>query len=362
MEALQFTWFLIVGFLLIGYFVLDGFDFGVGMALPFVSKDDVDRRVVINTIGPVWDLNETWLIVAGACLFASFPEWYATMFSGFYLALLLMLISLILRGVSFEYRHQGTHERWSRWFDRFIVIGSVTPALLWGVAFGNLIQGIPMRILEFGGWSFTGSLFDLLTPYPLLTGLTTLFLFFSYGLSYLALKSTGEVRERSRVLGRKVGLLTLLLAAAFIVWTVAMNINGELLWLVLVFGALAAASLIASLLSTHAGRDGWAFVWHLVTVVAAVGFIYFTLFPNLVVSATPGVENLTIWNGSSSYNTLVLMSWIAGFMLPVVLAYQAWTFWVFRKRVGREHIPGAEVSLGSRQRDLGKNQAVALKD
>ena len=143
MEALQFTWFLIVGFLLIGYFVLDGFDFGVGMALPFVSRDDADRRVVINTIGPVWDLNETWLIVAGACLFASFPEWYATMFSGFYLALLLILLALILRGVSFEYRHQGTHEKWTAWFDTFIVIGSALPALLWGVAFGNLIQGIP---------------------------------------------------------------------------------------------------------------------------------------------------------------------------------------------------------------------------
>lgn len=347
MEALQFTWFLIVGFLLIGYFVLDGFDFGVGMALPFVSRDDADRRVVINTIGPVWDLNETWLIVAGACLFASFPEWYATMFSGFYLALLLILLALILRGVSFEYRHQGTHEKWTAWFDNFIVIGSALPALLWGVAFGNLIQGIPMAELETGGWSYTGNFFDLLTPYPLLAGLTTLFLFFSYGLTYLALKATGDVRERSRVLGIKIGLVTLVLAAAFIVWTVLANMGAAALWLVLVFGALAAVSLILSLLSTGRGRDGWAFVWHLVTVVAAVGFIYFTLFPNLIVNSTVGGENLTIWNGSSSATTLTLMTWVAVIMIPLVLAYQAWTFWVFRKRVGREHIPGEPVSLSA---------------
>lgn len=347
MEALQFTWFLIVGFLLIGYFALDGFDFGVGMALPFVSRDDADRRVVINTIGPVWDLNETWLIVAGACLFASFPEWYATMFSGFYLALLLILLALILRGVSFEYRHQGTHEKWTAWFDTFIVIGSALPALLWGVAFGNLIQGIPMAELETGGWSYTGNFFDQLTPYPLLAGLTTLFLFFSYGLTYLALKATGEVRERSRLLGIRIGLVTLVLAAAFIVWTVLANMGAAALWLVLVFGALAAVSLILSLLSTSRGRDGWAFVWHLVTVVAAVGFIYFTLFPNLIVNSTVGGENLTIWNGSSSETTLTLMTWVAVIMIPLVLAYQAWTFWVFRKRVGREHIPGEPVSLSA---------------
>lgn len=345
MEALQFTWFLIVGALLIGYFVLDGFDFGVGMALPFIGKDDVDRRVIINTIGPVWDLNETWLIVAGACLFASFPEWYATMFSGFYLALLLILLALILRGVSFEYRHQGKHEKWTAWFDAFIFIGSVVPALLWGVAFGNLIQGIPMKTLSTGGWSYTGNFFDLLTVYPLLTGLTTLFLFFSYGLTYLALKSTGEVRDRARALAIKVGLVTLVLAAVFIVWTVLSNTNAQALWLVLVFGALAAVSLILSLFSTSKGRDGWAFVWHLVTVVSAVGFIYFTLFPNLIVNSTPGGTNLTILNGSSSETTLTLMTWVAVFMIPVVLAYQAWTFWVFRKRVGRDHIPGETVTL-----------------
>ena len=345
METLQFTWFLIVGALLIGYFVLDGFDFGVGIALPFVSRDDVDRRVVINTIGPVWDLNETWLIVAGACLFASFPEWYATMFSGFYLALLLILIALILRGVSFEYRHQGKHEKWTAWFDAFIVIGSVLPALLWGVAFGNLIQGIPMSEIETGGWMYTGNFFDLLTPYPLLTGLTTLSLFFSYGLTYLALKTTGEVRERSRSLGIKMGLVTLVLAAAFIVWTVLANMNAQALSLVLVFGVLAAGSLISALFSTARGRDGWAFVWHLITVVAAVGFIYFTLFPNLIVNSTVGGENLTIYNASSSETTLTLMTWVAVVMIPAVLAYQAWTFWVFRKRVGRDHIPGEPVSL-----------------
>ena len=347
METLQLTWFVIVGFLLIGYFALDGFDFGVGMALPFVSRDDRDRRVVINTIGPVWDLNETWLIVAGAALFASFPEWYATLFSGFYLALLVILLALILRGVSFEYRHKGKHERWSAWFDGFIFVGSVVPALLWGVAFGNLIQGVPLAKLDTGGWTYTGGFFELLTPFPLLTGLTTLALFFSYGLSYLALKSSGQVRERARALAQPVGLVTLALAAAFIVWTLAAHFDAPAIGLVLLFGALAAGSLIGSVFATRSGKDGTAFVAHLLTVVAAVGFIYFTMFPNLMANSTPGGENLTIWNASSSETTLTLMTWVASIMIPVVLAYQTWTFWVFRKRVGREHIPGEPVSLAT---------------
>src|SRR5690606_6913634 len=167
---LAFVWFWLIAFFFVGYFVLDGFDFGVGMALPFVRRDDVSRRQVINTIGPVWDLNETWLIVAGACLFASFPEWYASLFSGFYLALLLILITLILRGVSFEYRHQRKSEKWKRGFDRMIVIGSAAPAFLWGVAFANIVQGVPLdenHVMQ-------GTLFTLLNPYGLLGGLTTL--------------------------------------------------------------------------------------------------------------------------------------------------------------------------------------------
>ncbi|MDO9397834.1 MAG: cytochrome d ubiquinol oxidase subunit II, partial [Herbiconiux sp.] len=172
---LTVLWFGIVGFLFVGYFVLDGFDFGVGMSLPFLGKDDTDRRVLINTIGPVWDLNETWVIVAGAALFAAFPEWYATLFSGFYLPLLLILLALILRGVSFEYRHQRPVAAWKKRFDRMIVIGSAVPAFLWGVAFSNIVAGVPLD----EGHNYIGTVFDLLNPYALLGGLTTLLLFFT---------------------------------------------------------------------------------------------------------------------------------------------------------------------------------------
>ena len=331
-------WFLIVGVLLIGYFVLDGFDFGVGMALPFVSKDDVDRRVAINTIGPVWDLNETWLIVAGACLFAAFPEWYATMFSGFYLALLLILIALILRGVSFEYRHQGKGRDWTKWFDSFIVIGSVLPPLLWGVAFANLIHGVPLSPMEGGGWSYDGTLLTLLNPYSLLGGVVVLLLCFSHGLVYLALKSLGQVRERAQALAVKVGAVTIVAAAAFIVWTLVEHRENENFVLILVFAVLAALAAIAGWVCNWKQREGWAFTMNASTIAFALLMIFMALWPNLMISSTDPAYSMTIEGAASSHSTLVLMSWTALFTLPFVLAYQAWTFWVFRKRITREYV------------------------
>lgn len=213
---LAYVWFFIVGVLFVGYFVLDGFDFGVGMSLPFLGKDNVSRRQIINTIGPVWDLNETWVIVAGACLFAAFPEWYATLFSGFYLPLLLILIALILRGVSFEYRHQRDDATWRKRFDLMIVVGSALPAFLWGVAVANIVQGVPIDADK----EFTGTLFTLLNPYGLLGGVVTLLLFFTHGVYFVALKTDGDVREQARRLATKSGLLTLVAAAVFLAWTV----------------------------------------------------------------------------------------------------------------------------------------------
>src|SRR5690349_5966505 len=191
---LAYLWFWIVGFLFVGYFVLDGFDFGVGMSLPFLGKDDISRRQIINTIGPIWDLNETWVIVAGACLFASFPEWYATLFSGFYLPLLLILLALILRGVSFEYRHQREGAEWKRRFDRMIVIGSAVPAFLWGVAFGNIVQGVALD----ENHVYVGGFFALLNPYALLVGATTLLIFFLHGVLFVTLKTDGQVHADAR--------------------------------------------------------------------------------------------------------------------------------------------------------------------
>ena len=336
---LSILWFFIVGVLLVGYFVLDGFDFGVGMSLPILGKDDTDRRVIINTIGPVWDLNETWLIVAGACLFAAFPEWYATMFSGFYLALLVILVALILRGVSFEYRHQGKGAQWTGWFDRFIFWGSLLPPLLWGTAFANLIQGLPIRPLETGGWIYEGTLLTLLNPYGLLGGVTLTLLCFTHGLVFVALKTEGDIRIRARRLATKAGLVTVVVAAGFLLWTVLQHLGDANAWLVILLAALAAVALIVGILCNLAGREGWAFVGNTLTIAFALLAIFMALFPNLMVSNIDPAYSMSIQAGASSQKTLELMTWVAVCTLPLVLAYQAWTYWVFRKRISRAHIP-----------------------
>ncbi|WP_295012981.1 cytochrome d ubiquinol oxidase subunit II [uncultured Microbacterium sp.] len=331
-------WFWIVALFFVGYFVLDGFDFGVGMSLPFLGKDEVSRRQVINTIGPIWDLNETWVIVAGACLFASFPEWYASLFSGFYLPLLLILLALILRGVSFEYRHQRDDPRWKRRFDAMIVIGSAVPALLWGVAFGNIVQGVALDERHV----FRGTVFDLLNPYGLLVGVTTLLLFFLHGVHFVALKTDGPVHEGARRLARRTAIPTIVVAAATVVWTIAIAAGRpSLLAGVILFGAVAAVALIASALLSRRGRDGWAFATGVVVILSAVLMLFSALFPNVLPSTIDAANSLTIQNASSTPYTLQIMSWTALVAMPLVLAYQAWTYWVFRKRVRRSTIEAA---------------------
>jgi cytochrome d ubiquinol oxidase subunit II len=324
-------WFLIVGFLFIGYFVLDGFDFGVGMALPFLGKDDTDRRVLINTIGPVWDLNETWVVVAGASLFASFPEWYASLFSGFYLALLLILAALIIRGVAFEYRSKGQSEKWKKTFDWMIVVGSALPALLWGVAFANIVNGVPLNKDHI----YTGTLLTLLNPYGLLGGLMTLTVFFLHGLVFITLKTDGEIKDRARELAKKVGYVATVLAATFLLWTVFAHFS----FLGFVLTVLAALALVAAQGANFIKRDGLAFTLMVVTIVTAVGSMFAALYPNVLPSTTDPAYGLTIANASSSQYTLTVMTWVAGIMIPFVLAYQTWTYWVFRKRISRKHIP-----------------------
>lgn len=334
-------WFFIVGALLIGYFVLDGFDFGVGMSLPVLGRDDTDRRVIINTIGPVWDLNETWLIVAGAALFAAFPEWYATMFSGFYLALLLILVALILRGVSFEYRHQGKGEQWTRWFDQFIFWGSVLPPLLWGVAFASLAQGLPIVPLENGGWIYEGTLLTLLNPYGLLGGLTMLLITFTHGLVFVSLKTTGEMRDRARALATRVGIGAILAGAGFLVWTIAQHRDSSTLWIIVLCSAVAAIALIGGWIANTLGREGWAFTGNATAIAFALLAIFMAMFPNLMHSSIDPAYSMSIAGAASSQKTLELMTWVAGFTMPLVLAYQGWTYWVFRKRLTREAIPTA---------------------
>lgn len=339
---LAYLWFFIVGVLFVGYFVLDGFDFGVGMSLPFLGKDEVSRRQVINTIGPVWDLNETWVIVAGACLFAAFPEWYATLFSGFYLALLLILLALIARGVSFEYRHQRDDPKWKRRFDWMIVIGSALPALLWGVAVGNIVQGVPID----ADHEFTGSLLTLLNPYGLWVGATTLLLFFLHGVYFVGLKTDGRVHHDAQALAKKLAIPTVVFAAGTVVWTIVIAAGREapLLWAVIACGAIAAVALLVSVFFNWVDRDGRAFAAGAVTIVFAVLTLWLALFPYVMPSSTDPAGSLTISNASSTQMTLEIMSWAALVFLPMVLLYQGWTYWVFRKRVTRAVIEKADAA------------------
>lgn len=336
---LQIVFFWIIAFMFIGYFVLDGFDFGVGIALPIIGKDDTDRRIMINTIGPIWDLNETWVIVAGALMFAAFPEWYSTVFSGAYLVLLLILLALIARGVSFEYRHQGKGLQWTRTFDWMIFAGSALPALLWGAAFANIVRGMPMESVqqtvgdltfEFH-FNYTGTLFDLLNPYALLGGLTTLALFFYHGLTFLTRKTDGDLRERAHRTAVWVGVAVAVLAIAFLGWTVAayFSVPGLILSLVAVVAFV--GSWVANLLR----RDSAAFALGCVTVITAIWSLFAALYPTLMRNLAGG-EDLTIWNGSASDMTLNIMFWAFVVVMPLVLAYQAWSFWTFRKRLRRE--------------------------
>ncbi|QAY74156.1 cytochrome d ubiquinol oxidase subunit II [Agromyces protaetiae] len=330
---LAVLWFWIVAVLFVGYFVLDGFDFGVGMSLPFLGKDDTDRRVLINTIGPVWDLNETWVIVAGASLFAAFPEWYASLFSGFYLALLLILLALIARGVSFEYRHQRPEAAWKARFDWMIVIGSAVPALLWGVAFANIVQGVPLD----EGHNFTGNLLTLLNPYALLGGVTTLLVFFVHGVVFVSLKTEGDLRVRAQRLATRAGVVTIVVAAAFLVWT-GLAYGSVWFW---ILAAVAAVALIGGWLANTRGREGVAFTLLAVTIASTVLALFASLFPDVLPASNDPANSLTIENASSTPYTLEFMTWVAGVALPLVLLYQGWTYWIFRKRVKRSTIEQA---------------------
>ena len=323
-------WFVLIAVLWAGYLVLEGFDFGVGMLLPVLGRNDKERRVVINTIGPVWDGNEVWLLTAGGATFAAFPEWYATLFSGFYLPLLLILLALIIRGVSFEYRGKIADARWAAWADRGIIIGSWVPAVLWGVAFANLVAGVELD----ANHEFVGGFFSLLTPFALLGGLVTLSLFLLHGAVFLALKTDGEIRTRATGLARTFALVATVLAGGWAVWAqVAYSVTWT--WAAV---AVAAACLVGVVVATRKEREGWAFTLSGVTLVAAVVLIFGSMFPDVMPALDPA-NSLTIHNASSTDYTLTVMTWVAVALVPVVLLYQGWTYWVFKKRLTVEHIP-----------------------
>jgi cytochrome d ubiquinol oxidase subunit II len=325
------VWFLLIAVLFTGYFVLEGFDFGVGMLLPVLGRDDRERRVLINTIGPVWDGNEVWLITAGGAMFAAFPEWYATLFSGFYLPLLLILLTLIVRGVAFEYRAKRAEASWKRRWDAAIIVGSTVPAVLWGVAFANILRGVPLTAEH----EYAGGLVDLLTPYALLGGLTTAALFLTHGAVFIALKTVGEVRDRANRLAARCGLAAAALAAGFLAWTLTLRSTPAAVAL----AAAAALALVAALAANRVRREGWAFAGTATAIGLAVATLFAALFPAVLPSTLDAAGTLTVDNASSTPYTLKIMSWVAVVFTPIVLAYQGWTYWVFRKRIGVAHIP-----------------------
>jgi cytochrome d ubiquinol oxidase subunit II len=339
----QTVWFLLIAVLWIGYFILEGFDFGVGILLPFVSKNEADRRAVLTTLGPVWDGNEVWVLVAGGATFAAFPEWYATLFSGFYLPLFLILVSLIVRGVAFEYRSKYGKAQWRQRWDIAIVTASFIPALLWGVAFANIVRGVPIEMSKDGNLEYVGGFFNLLNPYALLGGVVTLTVFLTHGAVFLALKTDGGIRERARSLALKLGLVAAVAAVAFLAWTNAMlpELNG------LVFGlsVLVAVFWLAGLFSVLKVREGWAFIFSAATIATFVATLFYALYPRVMPSSISSKFDLTITNASSTPYTLKVMTVVAVVMTPLVLVYQGWTYWVFRKRISASQISNPEMGM-----------------
>jgi cytochrome bd ubiquinol oxidase subunit II len=335
--GLQEFWFVLLAVLFLGFFVLEGFDFGVGMLmapLGRVAKGDPEqhRRAVLNTIGPVWDGNEVWLITAGGAMFAAFPGMYATVFSGLYLPLLAILFAMILRIVAIEWRGKIDDPAWRSWADRGIAVGSWVPAFLWGVAFASLVRGLPVDADHHINLSFG----DVLNPYSLLGGLATAGLFAFHGAVFITLKTTGVVRDDAVRFATRLVLPVTVVVAGFGLWTQLAH-GKDWTWLVL--GVAVVAQLSAAMLVWRKGGDGWAFACTAVVVAAVVVLLFGCLFPNLVPSTLNPDWSLTIYNASSTPYTLKIMTWAGLIFAPLVIAYQAWTYWVFRKRISAESIP-----------------------
>jgi cytochrome d ubiquinol oxidase subunit II len=326
-------WFLLIAVLWVGYFILEGFDFGLGILLPFIGRTDNERRALISAIGPVWDGNEVWVLVAGGATFAAFPYWYATLFSGFYLALFLILVALILRGVAFEFRGQREGASWRLAWDWVIFIGSALPALLWGVAFANIVAGVPIDQNK----EYTGNLITLLNPYGLLGGVVTLSLFVTHGASYIALKTEGALRERANRTVLLGGLVAAVAAVVFLGWTQLSNmVAGSA-----VASLLAAVALVGALIANRLGREGWTFIGTAATIALAVAALFLHLYPDVMPSSTNAAYSLTVSNASSTNLTLTIMTIVAVIFTPLVLLYQGWTYWIFRKRISADRVPAA---------------------
>jgi len=334
------VWFILIAVLWTGYFVLEGFDFGVGMLMPVLGRGEqgeARKRVMLNTIGPVWDGNEVWVLTAGGATFAAFPHWYATMFSGFYLPLLLILVALIVRALGFDYRGKADDPTWRKRWDYAIFFGSAVPALLWGVALTNVVMGLPINADK----EYTGNFFTLLNPVGLLGGLTTVALFLTHGANYIALKTEGDIRHEARALSLKTGAVAAVLAVVLLV-SINVSTGSTASWIA---AAVAAIALLAGLFAAFREREGWAFVGTFVAIGAAVATLFLALFPDVMPSTTNPAFSLTATNASSTQYTLTIMTWVAAVFTPIVLVYTSWTYWTFRRRIGTRHIPASSAGI-----------------
>jgi cytochrome d ubiquinol oxidase subunit II len=329
--TLATIWFCVIAFFWLGYLFLEGFDFGVGMLLPVLARDNAERRVMVNTIGPVWDGNEVWVIVAGGAMFAAFPGWYASLFSAAYLPLLLLLLALIGRGVAFEYRGKVDSDRWRRTWDRVIVAGSWIPPLGVGLILATTVVGLP---LDAEG-NRVGSAFAAFRWDTLLGAVAVAAFSITHGAAFLALKTSGDLRERARNLALRLLPPAMVPVVAFLA---VVQWREGTLWTLLAFGVSAVAAVVAWL-RLRADRDGQAFAALGVVIAGAAVTMFGSLFPNVLPSTLDAANTLTIADTASSPYTLTVMTWVAVFGAPAVLIYQGWTYWVFRKRIGTQHIP-----------------------
>ena len=337
---LQNLWFVLIVVLWSGYFLLEGFDFGVGMLLPFLPHSEGERRQMFRTIGPVWDGNEVWLVTAGGATFAAFPAWYATMFSGFYLAFLLILFFLIIRVLSFEWRTKAESPRWRRIWTWANTVGSFGASLIWGVGFANLLYGLPIN----SSGDFTGDFWDLFSVYTVVGGLSIVLLFSFHGATYLTIRTTGDLCERAVTSARRLSVAAALVGSVFLAWTVyvATDKNDKDVWPPILPAILGIAALVLAVVFVYRHHSGWAFTATAAAAVLWVVTLFTSLYPRVMVSSTDFSNSLTVSNTASAHDTLAVMSVVALIFVPLILLYQGWTYHVFRQRVTAEPEPADE--------------------
>ncbi|WP_026460906.1 cytochrome d ubiquinol oxidase subunit II [Schaalia suimastitidis] len=367
--TLSILWFILIAVLWTGYLILEGFDFGVGMLSGIVAKDDKERTQVVRTIGPHWDGNEVWLLTAGGATFAAFPEWYATMFSGMYLALFLVLVALILRIAALEWRSKIATEKWRHLWDRFHMFAAFLVPLLLGVAFANLVQGMKIEVvgrdgnivapeavadmLNVSSHQLTGGFFSLLTPFTLLGGVVLIAICLAHGAQFLALKTEGVVRERANTIAGPTTAVATVLAAVWVLWGQFAYVTNVLAWIPLIVAAL--CFIASAAFSQNALRsEGKSFIFSILGIAGAVAWIFAGMAPAVMKSSIDPAYSLTIEQASSTTSTLTVMTIVAVVFVPVVLGYTAWSYWVFRHRISTDDVD-TDTGLLPKQIRLGHN-------